>query len=79
MELFGGESVINGAYAVEFLPSHAIFFEASHWPCDHMISLRPLIGQHYYYFLPKIPLAAATAAGKGGGVVGRKKRVREKE
>ena len=26
-------------------PSHAIFFEASHWPCDHMISSRPLIGQ----------------------------------
>ena len=26
-------------------PSNAIFFEASHWPCDHMISLRPLIGQ----------------------------------
>ena len=26
-------------------PSHAIFFEASHWPSDHMISLRPLIGQ----------------------------------
>ena len=26
-------------------PSDAIFFEASHWPSDHMISLRPLIGQ----------------------------------
>ena len=26
-------------------PSHAIFFEASHWPCDHMIGSRPLIGQ----------------------------------
>ena len=26
-------------------PSHAIFFEASHWLSDHMISLRPLIGQ----------------------------------
>ena len=27
------------------VPFHAIFFEASHWPSDHMISLRPLIGQ----------------------------------
>ena len=26
-------------------PSHVIFFEASHWPSDHMISSRPLIGQ----------------------------------
>ena len=25
--------------------SHVIFFEASHWPSDHRISLRPLIGQ----------------------------------
>ena len=26
------------------LPSHAIFFEASRWPSDHMIRSRPLIG-----------------------------------
>ena len=26
-------------------PSHAIFFKTSHRPSDHMISLRPLIGQ----------------------------------
>ena len=26
-------------------PSVAVFFEASDWPCDHMISSRPLIGQ----------------------------------
>ena len=26
-------------------PPHAIFFEASCWPSDHMISSRPLIGQ----------------------------------
>ena len=26
-------------------PSHAIFFEASHWPSDHMTRSRPLIGQ----------------------------------
>ena len=25
-------------------PSHVIYFEASHWPSDHMISSRPLIG-----------------------------------
>ena len=25
-------------------PSHAIFFEASHWPSDHMTRSRPLIG-----------------------------------
>ena len=28
-----------------FVPSHAIFFEASHWPSDHMTRSRPLIGQ----------------------------------
>ena len=26
-------------------PSHAIFFEVSHWPLDHMTRSRPLIGQ----------------------------------
>ena len=26
-------------------PSHAIFFEASHWSSDHMTRSRPLIGQ----------------------------------
>ena len=26
-------------------PPHAIVFEASHWPSDHMISSRPLIGK----------------------------------
>ena len=26
-------------------PSPAIFFKASHWPLDHMISSMPLIGQ----------------------------------
>ena len=26
-------------------PPHAIFFEASHWPSDHTISSRTLIGQ----------------------------------
>ena len=26
-------------------PSGAVFFEASHWPWDHMISSRPLIGR----------------------------------
>ena len=25
-------------------PSHAILFKASHWPSEHRISLRPLIG-----------------------------------
>ena len=25
--------------------SHAIFFKASRWPSDHMISSRPVIGQ----------------------------------
>ena len=25
-------------------PSHAIFFNASHWPSDHMVRSRPLIG-----------------------------------
>ena len=28
-----------------FVPFHAIFFEASHWPSDHMTRSRPLIGQ----------------------------------
>ena len=28
-----------------FVPFHAIFFEASHWPSDHMPRSRPLIGQ----------------------------------
>ena len=27
------------------VPFHAIFFEASHWPSDHMTRSRPLIGQ----------------------------------
>ena len=26
-------------------PPHVIYFEASHWPSDHMISSRPFIGQ----------------------------------
>ena len=26
-------------------PSHAIIFEASHWPSGHMIRSRPLIGR----------------------------------
>ena len=26
-------------------PHNAIFFEASHWPSDHMIRSRPLIGR----------------------------------
>ena len=26
-------------------PPHAIYFKASHWPSDHMISSRPVIGQ----------------------------------
>ena len=31
-----------------FAPSDAVFFEASHWPWDHMISSRPLIGQPHW-------------------------------
>ena len=30
---------------VDMSPPHVIYFEASHWPSDHMISSRPLIGQ----------------------------------
>ena len=29
-------------------PSYVIYFEASHWPSDHMISLRPLISQPFF-------------------------------
>ena len=28
-----------------YVPSSAVFFKASHWPSDHMIRSRPLIGQ----------------------------------
>ena len=32
-------------YPAILSPSHAILVKASYWPSDHMISLRPLIGQ----------------------------------
>ena len=32
-------------------PLHSLFFEASHWPWDHIISSRPLIGQPPQMFL----------------------------
>ena len=43
-----------------FAPSGAVFFKASHWPWNHMISTRPLIGPSppfkkiyiYTYILP---------------------------
>ena len=59
-------------------PFHVIFFKASHWPCDHMISSRPLISQlppppkkkfaFAFFLLPKSPLSVATVVGKGRGV-----------
>ena len=36
MYVSGGPGILS--------PSHAIFFKASHWPSDHMIRFRPLIG-----------------------------------
>ena len=32
-------------YGCLYVPFHAFFFEASHWPSDHMTRSRPLIGQ----------------------------------
>ena len=40
-------------------PSGAVFSEASHWPSDHMIRSRPLIGQP--------PLLGGGVGGGGGG------------
>ena len=40
-------------YVVCMSPPREIYFEASHWPWDHMISSRPLIGQPHA--LPPYP------------------------
>ena len=41
-----------------------IFFETSHWPSDHMISSRPIIGQPSSPPLKKMPPAPLVAAAK---------------
>ena len=49
LSLWAG-SVIESRCPLCFLliyisPPHVIYLVESHWPCDHMISVRPLIGQ----------------------------------
>ena len=44
-----------------FVPFYVIFFEASHWPTDHMINSRPLIGQ------PSFTTKLSTRYGGDGG------------
>ena len=38
--------VVAKSVSYLFVPFPCNFFQASHWPSDHMICLRPLIGQH---------------------------------
>ena len=52
-------------------PSHVIFFEASHRPSDHMISLGPPIGQPF--ITTKLRVGRVGGGGGRGGGGGNKK------
>ena len=57
---------VHMSYVCRILsPSHGIFFEASHWPSYHMISLRPLNGQPS--FITKLSPPMVVLVGDGGG------------
>ena len=54
-------------------PPNAIFFKASHWSSDHMISLRPLIGKPYlptYLAPPPFPRLPRIFLGFSRGFLG---------
>ena len=67
-------------YVCLSVPFHAIFFEASHWPSDHMTRSRPLIGQPSFPTIwwwwgeaicrlrPLDAVLSSGLCGKGGGL-----------
>ena len=56
--------VMSVCVSLTLSPSHAMFFDASHWPSDHMITSRPLIGQPSF---PNILRWWRAGVGEGGG------------